>query len=240
MAHIPTLDRRYELDWRSLDYPVTALPELLEPKSYRPRSYTWSLDTYLDQGSEGACVGFCYAHDLIARPQVIQATDADARHIYREAQKIDPWPGEDYEGTSMLAGAKIVTQQGHYSGYTWGITAEDVARAIAYFGPCALGVNWYEGMWNTDADGFIAPTGRISGGHAILAHAVKIRYKPFSWIRWWYRTWRDVDFDRSYVVLHNSWGPYWGVKGRAKLSLTHLQRLLDENGDACFPVRNYG
>jgi hypothetical protein len=54
---------------------------------------------------------------------------------------------------------------------------------------------------------------------------------------WWHRTWRDVDLQKSYVTLHNSWGPNWGINGRAKLSLYDLEILLNQQGDACFPVR---
>lgn len=225
------LDRLYELDWRSLDYPVTA-----QIAEYRPRSFTWRLDERLDQGREGACVGFAFAHELAARPAVVQGvTDSAARRIYKEAQKIDPWPGEAYEGTSVLAGAKVCQTDGFFESYHWALTAEDVARGIAYFGPCVLGLNWYEGQFSPDPAGFIRPTGRLAGGHAIVAVAVKVAYK--SVVRWRRRTWLDVDHDRSYITLVNSWGPGWGDNGKAKLTLTDLARLLAENGDAVFPKR---
>jgi hypothetical protein len=36
-----------------------------------------------------------------------------------------------------------------------------------------------------------------------------VRYKPP-------RDWAEVDLDKSYVNLHNSWGREWGRKGRAR------------------------
>jgi hypothetical protein len=51
-------------------------------------------------------------------------------------------------------------------------------------------------------------------------------------------SWADVDIDRSYLILHNSWGPSWGTGGRAKLSVRDFDRLLSEEGDAVFPRRN--
>lgn len=232
-----TFDRNYELDWRSLDYPVTALPELDPAKTYRPRSYTWSIDRWLDQGPDGACVGFAFAHDQIARPQVHYVDYDDAFWIYKTAQTLDPWEGEAYSGTSVLAGAKVLQQERFYHGYTWALTAEEVAKGVAYLGPCVLGLNWYDGMFRPDQDNYIRPTGRLAGGHAILAVGVKIVYKRDTF--WWGRNWRDVDYDRSYITLHNSWGRSWAKDGQARLSLTDLARLLVESGDACFPIRNY-
>jgi hypothetical protein len=238
------LDRIYRQDLRSLGFLVNSALKADNPQAvYRPRSYTWGLDLRLDQGSEGACVGFAFAHELAAVPQVVEKVNAiSALAIYHAAQRVDDWeggayPGANpfYEGTSVLAGAKICTNYGFYHSYTWGLTATEVARGVAYFGPTVLGVNWYEGMFHPNADGFIKPEGQLAGGHAILAVAVKIVYKcP---ILWWRREWKDVNMDKSYLVLNNSWGPSWGANGRAKLSLSDLERLLSEDGEACFPVR---
>jgi hypothetical protein len=237
------LDRVYELDWRSLDYAVGA--ELIEQAApvYRPRSYTWAIDEWLDQMSEGACVGFSFAHELAARPQEIHGvTNQYARGVYFDAQRIDPWEGGAYpdavpfyEGTSVLAGAQILKERGFYESYHWALSAVEAAQGLAYFGPAVLGTNWYTGMFDTDPNGFIHPTGRVEGGHAILIHAVKIIYKsPFAW---WRRTWQEVDYERSYVTLWNSWGNGWGNNGKAKLSLANLARLISEQGDVCFPNR---
>jgi hypothetical protein len=38
----------------------------------------------------------------------------DARWLYHEAQKVDEWPGEDYEGTSVRAGLDVLRTRGHY------------------------------------------------------------------------------------------------------------------------------
>jgi hypothetical protein len=37
----------------------------------------------------------------------------DAGWLYHEAQRIDEWPGEDYDGTSVRAGMDVLRTEGH-------------------------------------------------------------------------------------------------------------------------------
>ncbi|HUW00906.1 MAG TPA: hypothetical protein VMW08_01015 [Acidimicrobiales bacterium] len=206
------LDRLVQFDERSRSFPIRS-----EVEGQRPRSYTWSVGAHLDQGREGACVGFAMAHELIARPAVVEGvTASDALRIYKAAQKIDPWPGEDYEGTSTLAGVKTIASDGHLKEYRWAFGLEDLILAVGYHGPALIGVNWYEGMFDTDRDGFIHHSGLIAGGHCTLVHSVNV---PGEFFR-----------------IHNSWGPEWGVGGDAKISWVDMGRLLAEDGEACIPT----
>lgn len=205
------LDRVVQFDERSRAFPIRELV----PK--KQRSYTWRCDEWLDQGREGACVGFAWAHDMAARPKVIVTNTQQALLIYREAQRLDEWPGEAYSGTSVLAGAKVVSKLGYMPQYRWAFGLDDLILAVGYAGPAVLGINWYEGMYDTDAKGYIHPTGQLMGGHAILCHSVNIPGK--------------------YFVLHNSWGKdNFGVQGKAKISFDDMGRLLHEQGEACVPV----
>lgn len=238
------LDRIYEQDLRSLHYLIG--PFRLSDGNWRkPRSYTYRLLTWLDQGQEGACVGFGICHELAAVPAaVIGVIAAFARRLYFAIQREDPWEGGAYpgaqpfyEGTSVLTGMKVAMRLGFYNGYRWALDARQVAEGLGYDGPCILGLPWKRGMFNTDSTGFIHATGPTEGGHCIVAVGVKIVWK--SWInRFVSRTWENVDFDKSYIVLHNSWGPQWGEQGKAKLSLTDLDKLMNEQGEAAFPSRN--
>jgi hypothetical protein len=239
----PRLDRIYAQDLSSLNFLVRRTMTEVQKK---PRSYTWFVGQWLDQGQEGACVGFGYSHELCAKPvHVIGVSDRFAREqIYWEAQKKDPWPGgsypgatPQYEGTSVLTGAQILTELGFYTGYNWGITVQEIALAIGYKGPAVLGITMYEQMMDPNKDGFLVPEGSEVGGHCILAHSVTIKYKGF--IGWISRNWNDVDLDKSYVTVWNSWGPSWGDKGTAKISLRSMEKLIvEDKGEACFPVRN--
>jgi hypothetical protein len=207
------LDRLVEFDERSRQYPIRSL--LVDQPL---RSYTWSCTQHLDQGSEGACVGFSWAHELISRPAPVKGLDAKfARDkIYKVAQTLDEFPGEDYEGTSVLGGVKACQQAGYIGEYRWAFSLEDALRAIAYKGPGVLGTNWYEGMFQVDPKGFVHPTGSVVGGHAILVKA--------------------INTTKRRVTLHNSWGSDWGIGGDCYLAFEDFERLLHEDGEFCVPI----
>lgn len=209
-----TLDWRPFHDPRSRNYPIRTL---LAQQSRRPRSYTWPCKLVLDQGREGACVGYAWAHELAASPRAVPVSDADARQLYRYAQTVDEWPGEAYSGTSVLAGAKAVQVRGHMAEYRWAFGLQDVVDTVGAYGPVVLGIPWTTGMYQPQPDGWVYPTGEVVGGHAIMARGVNLR--------------------GGYVLLHNSWGPGWGRNGTARIPFEALGELLTERGEACVPVQ---
>ncbi len=209
-----TFDRRVQFDERSRNFPVRALLAA----AVKPRSYTWPCPVQLDQGSEGACVGFSVSHEAAAKPVCIPAvTDATARALYQRARYLDEWPGEDYEGTSVLAGVKAGNEFGWYPEYRWAFGLDDLILAVGHKGPAVLGVNWHEGQMDADDRGFIHVTGPVVGGHAILCRGVNVKSK--------------------YFTLRNSWGSGWGLNGDCRISFEGMDKLLRADGEACIPVR---
>ena len=166
-----TFDRRVEYDERSRAYPVRAL--LVEKPL---RSYTWGVPVRLDQGSEGACVGFSWTQELAARPKThALVTNGVARSVYQEAQLLDEWadtPPE--EGTSVIAGARRMKERGYLGEYRWCFSLRDLQLTVGYLGPVVLGVWWWSDMMDPGADGFIHRTGSRVGGHAILCNGYSV------------------------------------------------------------------
>ncbi len=207
------LDRLLEFDERSRRFPVRALTG-----TRAPRSYTWRPGPVLNQGQEGACVGFAWTAEALARPKPVPAlTDESARGVYRRAQQLDPWPGEDYSGTSVLAGVKAAQELGWYGEYRWAFSLEEALAGVSWAGPGVAGTWWYSGMFDPDSDGYLRPTGQRVGGHAWMVHGVNVKGR--------------------YIVMRNSWGTRWGVGGNARMTWDDFGVLLADDGEFCLPVQ---
>lgn len=206
-------DRREHFDERSRDYPIRTMIRSLA----KPRSYTWRCNVQLDQKSEGACAAFAMCHEAAARPvEVAGITNAVARSLYKRAQELDEWPGEDYEGSSVLAAMKAGQERGWYESYRWAFGEDDLALAIGYKGCAVLGIPWYEGMNTPDKNGLISVTGKYLGGHAICCRGINIKTGLYR--------------------LRQSWNETWGILGDCFISREDMVRLLKQNGEACIPI----
>ena len=201
-------DRLRSFDSRSWNYPIRTLVRGLTPKSN-----VWPISKVLDQGQEGSCVGHGCAHELIAEPVPCpNITHENAVSFYKFAQTIDEWPGEDYEGTSVLAGLNTLKKHGWCDEFRWAFTLDDIILCIGYEGPMVMGTNWYTGMLDTDSNGFVHVTGQNEGGHCWLMNGVNI--------------------EQRYFQATNSWGYGWGQNGTFKLSFDDAQKLMNNQGEA--------
>jgi hypothetical protein len=176
----------------------------------------WYMPSALDQGNTSSCVGHAWAHWLMAGPTT-NKLPFTAFEIYHRAQKVDEWPGESYDGTSVRGGAKVLQTEGRVSSYSWAFDAETVVNHVLTTGPMVLGTSWYRSMFTPhDKTGVMEISGPNDGGHAYLIAGVS----------------RKTGLAR----ILNSWGLGWAQKGRAWLRLSDLERLILEDGEACVAV----
>jgi hypothetical protein len=225
-----------KLDWvprfdpRSRAFPLRALvPEPVERRTKR-----WTAGPRLDQGPDGACVGFGWTGELLATPvkvdleRVATLVPRDphqfAHNVYREAQKIDEWEGESYDGTSVLAGAKVLKRYNLMSEYHWAFNINQVIDALILRGPVVLGLWWYSGMFDAYG-GVLKPSGFQVGGHCVLATGYIKNSERFA--------------GKPSVQILNSWGPTWGINGMAEIDVDDLGDLLRDEGEACVPSRRH-
>lgn len=221
------------LDWgslhdpRSLDY---ALRDRLV-RQVAVQDTHWPHGPILDQGPDGACVGFAVADaanalqlmpDTGLRLSKLGTLDAeDATDLYRMAQDLDEVSGRDYVGTSVLAGMKAGVAAGLWEGYGWAFGTRDIAQAILQgLGPVVIGVPWLSGM-TAGADGVVRLTGAAGLGHCLIATNLRLSLagRPGPWFQ-----------------LQQSWGVDEGVGGMVYLHHRDLALLLAGQGEAAVPL----
>lgn len=172
----------------------------------------------LNQGAEGACVAFSWTQRVNAAPKTHRYDDPYAFNLYALAKTLDEWPGEDYDGTSVRAGAKASQQKKLINAYAFTYDVEEMAMWILNKAPVVIGVDWMENMDSPskENDYYVKPTGRVRGGHAICVDGV----------RW------NGD-DRDYFRCLNSWSREWGMEGRCKVSVPDMDYLMKRDGAVC-------
>ncbi len=128
---------------------------------FRPPSMT-DLDSWwarYDQGSEGACVGFGASRMM----SLLNRAYYDARWLYKRAQEVDYWPGEDYEGTSVDAAMQILYSEGHKTpkwaepriaqgvkGYRWTSSVDEIVAVMGAGSYRAIGGLPLLNSWGQD------------------------------------------------------------------------------------------
>jgi hypothetical protein len=162
-------------------------------------------------------VAYAWSHFIVDSPTTHPAPLIPPQQLYDEAQTLDEWPGEGYDGTSVRAGAKALLAHSEVNGeYLWATDLDTVVANVLEVGPVVVGVNWYEQMFTPGSDRFVRIGGAIAGGHAFKIDGVNTLGR--------------------FVRMKNSWGPSWGHGGFARISFEDLARLISEDGEACMAV----
>jgi len=187
---------------------------------------TWYVRGVLDQGSTPHCVGYSSAQWCRASPapRVVNLVPSE---LYAEAQRLDEWEGEDYDGSSVRGGMKALRARGIVESFTWAFDPPTLIHHLLETGPMVLGTDWYESMFEPDAKGNLTVEGATAGGHAYLAIGIDTRH-------------RNADRSVGAVRIVNSWGTRWGQAGRAWLPFSALPQLLENYGEAAMGVKRRG
>lgn len=186
-----------------------------------PDYKVWEHGEILDQGREGSCVGHGWTAWHNAKPTGFQHQQDHEYAVawYERAQEIDEWPGTDYEGTSVRAGARVGLERDLLGEYVWASDLDDVDAWVLAKGPLVIGSKWYVSMDHEDANGFLTVDyySGVRGGHCYLL------YGKGSGGNYWFQ---------------NSWGPYYADEGSFRLTPDDLSRLIAGGGFvACSTVQ---
>lgn len=209
----PGLGRIHAPDERDGRFSVS----LLQPTAAPGVTYRyWNANGWWgNQGATPQCVAYSWLHWLEDGPvtQPGRGPIVLPSELYKAAQKVDEWPGEDYDGTSVRAGAKVLQSRGFIGAYHWATSVLEIVNTVLSLGPMVVGTNWYTTMFDPDDAGVIEVGGSVAGGHAWLIDG--------------------VNTNRELFRMKNSWGRAWGNRGMALISFEDMDRLLREDGEAC-------
>lgn len=202
--------RLYHPDRRDAKFAISA------KRSKRTYRY-WQSDVVTDQGDMPSCVGHAWCHwtSCVPRPAYLNGD-----YLYSLCKFVDEWQGEDYDGTSVRAGAKIAAGMGILSGYQWAQTKDALIYTLLEQGPVVAGTWWYGGM-SDDSTGLIEPTGDNLGGHAYLVDGINTR----------------TGLARIKCAWWKSPRTPWGDHGRVFIDIDQLWRLIADDGEACLGVK---
>lgn len=214
----PILDLRFHKDPLSRNF---AARSFVGSTPRFKRVWTTRKEGPLNQGREGACVGFSCAGELAAKPAAYPTDDRLALKIYAAAREVDRSEGRNFSsGATVLAGMKACQRARYFQKYVWCFGIDDAINWVVRKGPTIWGINWYESMYEPNRQGLLSVEGDIAGGHAIMCNGFWPNHPQFG----------DV------LVFTNSWGKSWGLNGRAYLSVADGARLLKEDGEVAAPT----
>ena len=210
------LGRHVNWDPRSLQYRVTPQPARTLASVTHARRVP-----VFNQGSLGSCTGNAAVGAVGTNPLYEPLPDGHptldqklAVSVYSEATFIDPfrdnYPPTD-TGSDGLSVAKICHKKGLISGYLHATSLAGMQTALQDT-PVIIGINWYEGFDDTDANGLVKVSGQPRGGHEVEVIGINMEAKLFEAV--------------------NSWGLGWGIDGHFFFSFADMDRLLHEYGDS--------
>jgi hypothetical protein len=172
-----------------------------------PTNMIWDRGLSLDQGSEGACVGYGWSdwHNCKPKGYMNQVDDDYAYGWYKRAQELDPWYGTDYEGTTVRAGAKVAFERGLLDTYVWASNFDELDTWLLTQGPLVVASNWYNSMDHLTSDNFtpVKLDSGVRGGHCYLIYGLQ---------------------DGIYY-FQNSWGDDYADGGTFYMTRTGLEKL---------------
>lgn len=198
-------------DPRTADFPLEAPKKARTFRNWLVPGGPW------DQGPTPHCVAYAGLGLLTAHP--VSNAQLHVMTLYDECQKQDQWPGEEYDGTSVLGLMRVLKARGLVSEYRWTTSADVVMAHVLEHGPVVIGVTWHRDMFTPTGHGYITPTGPAEGGHAVLIVGANA-------------TRQNPDGTTGALRILNSWGGGWGEGGRAWITRDDLDRLLKDRGEA--------
>ncbi|XAL98386.1 C1 family peptidase [Phycisphaeraceae bacterium D3-23] len=178
----------------------------------------------LDQGQEGACVGFALAGVInVLNQQRRNPTQVSARMLYEMAKRHDEWEGERYSGSSCRGGIKGWHHTGVCTEAEWPYAVNRKGRLTVKRAKAARKntIGAYYRLRHRISDFHTA----INEAHVLFASAnvhagwdnenIKDGVIPHRATLEGGHAFAIVGYNEAGFWVQNSWGPDWGQRGLA-------------------------
>lgn len=192
----------------------------------RPYKYHYTGGWWGDQGSTSQCVAYAGLHFLEDGPITVKHAAPPILQplaLYKDCQRNDEWPGEDYDGTSIRALMRVLKRDNHIGEYRWAWDLGTAVRWLYHRSPLVMGTWWHMSMFYPDAKGLVKIHGGKVGGHAWLANGISI---PRGWTLE-----RAIAERRGRIRGKNSWGREWGWNGHFYIEMHDFENLILDHGE---------
>lgn len=201
-------------DPRNLDYPTRGV---LHTEDAPIVEKVWRRGGAYDQGQTPQCVAYTAKGMLNTAPfsaaePYYRRSKYDPSTFYAGAQRMDEWPGEDYDGTSGRGVLRYLMSIGIITEYRWCFGLTDLLQTLSHHGPVSVGAWWKSGMWQPDSNGLVRYQGSRDGGHQFEAIGVHPKVE-------------EVEF-------MNTWSERWGLRGRFRMKFDQVDLMLADDADA--------
>jgi hypothetical protein len=178
-------------------------------------SKNWDfLSDPLDQGATPHCVGFSIATWGVNLPTQDLYTNEDGHAFYYQCKVLDGEPGAE-NGSNLRSAAKLMRQLGRIDNYAFAFTVDEIIYWLLNKGPLVVGTDWTEGMMKADQFNVVHPTGSVLGGHAYVLNEIT---------------------ENGMFGIQNSWDAFFGIKGKAYISVSDFETLFRHGGEAIAAV----
>lgn len=185
--------------------------------------HIWKLGPILNQQQTSACVAFAWGQFIQSEPIYYIPSRNMLQwcyRLYREAQRVDPFEGEEpeYFGTTIEAGYQILKKRNLVSNdLFWSNEISEIIRYLIEKGPLVVSARWGESMEWPNSQGYIRVKPPLNrGGHAWLIYGVS-----------------TLPSAPPHFLGVNSWGTTWGIQGRFRIKFTDFETLLNYGGYVC-------
>ena len=224
------------------------------PQYDLPKKVDWTeqVTGAKDQKHEGSCVGFSVTGfmEYLDWKQHGIKFDFSERWIYEWAKRLDPFPGEAYEGTTIRAAMKALQHYGICLEKHWPYVPgekgqpDDLAAQDAY----QHRIEKYRSLVIPQKDIRLVKrglheTGPVAAGVAVHEswfepdkYGVIHDPGPNARILGYHAILTVAYFDdQTFVKIKNSWGPGWGAEGFGYIDFEYFMRILH----SCWAAYDY-